>query len=275
MKTNASVEVIKITPEIATEWLADRWGEQRTVRSAHVNRLAADMEAGRFKISPDAILRIKNKLANGQHRLTAVVQSGKAQSFIVMESNDEELYKVIDDGLRRTVSDGLIGIQYSKSIPAIARWVQSYETKSLRQGARYGSEASVYPGTNNWPTQCELIDYCLGNHEVLSEAASYVNPLYTQTKLLPLSIGAAIYTLAAARNGYLEKAKTFLQQVYIGGGNTAAGDLRNRLIANRGSKSRLKAGYVFGITIKAFKSFYNGSRPGVLKWAKDEEFPTI
>jgi hypothetical protein len=57
MKTNASVEVIKITPEIATEWLADRWGEQRTVRSAHVNRLAADMEAGRFKISPDAILR--------------------------------------------------------------------------------------------------------------------------------------------------------------------------------------------------------------------------
>lgn len=273
MKTNASAEVKKITPEIATEWLADRWGEQRTVRTAHVNRLAADMEAGRFKISPDAILRIKNKLANGQHRLTAVVQSGKAQSFLVMESNDEELYKVIDAGLRRTVSDGLIGIQFAKSIPSIARWVQAYETKTLRPGARTGSEAGLTGP--HVPTQCELIDYCIGNHELLSEAASFVNPLYTQTKLMPLSIGAAIYTLAAARNGHLEKAKTFLNQVYLEGGNTAAGDLRNRLIANRGGKSRLNPGYVFGITIKAFKSYYNGTRPGVLKWAKDEEFPTI
>ena len=275
MKTNATAEVKKITPEIATEWLADRWGEQRTVRTAHVNRLAADMEAGRFKISPDAILRIKNKLANGQHRLTAVVQSGKAQSFLVMESNDEELYKVIDAGLRRTVSDGLIGIQFAKSIPSIARWVQSYETRNLKQSSRCGSEASVTPGTNQWPTQCELIDYCIGNHEVLSEAASFVNPLYTQTRLMPLSIGAAVYVLAAARNGHLEKAKSFLQQVYLEGGNTAAGDLRNRLIANRGGKSKLNPGYVFGITIKAFKSYYNGTRPGILKWAKDEEFPTI
>lgn len=275
MKTNATAEVRKITPEIANEWLEERWGEQRTVRTAHVNRLAADMEAGRFKTSPDAILRIKGKLANGQHRLTAVVQSGKPQQFLVMESNDEELYKVIDAGLRRTVADGLIGIQFAKSIPSIARWVQAYENRNLRQGSRCGSEASVVPGTNYWPTQSELIDYCLGNQEVLSEAATYVNPLYTQTKLLPLSIGAAIYALAASRNGHLEKAKTFLQQVYLDGGSSAAGDLRNRLIANRGSKAKLNAGYLFGITIKAFKSYYNGTRPGVLKWAKDEELPTI
>lgn len=273
MKTNASAEILKVTPEIATEWLAERWEEQRTVRTSHVNRLAADMEAGRFKISPDAILRVKNKLANGQHRLTAVVQSGKAQSFLVLESNDEELYKVIDAGLRRTVSDGLIGIHFAKSIPSIARWVQAYETKTLRPGARTGCEAGL-TGLHA-PTQCELIDYCVSNHEVLSAAASFVNPLYSQTKLLPLSIGAAIYVLSTARDGYLEKAKEFLNRVYLEGGNTAAGDLRNRLISNRGGKSRLNPGYVFGITIKSFKSYCNGTRPGVLKWAKDEEFPTI
>jgi len=275
MKTNATAEVRKITPEIANEWLADRWGEQRTIRAGHVNRLAADMEAGRFKISPDAILRIKGKLANGQHRLTAVLQSGKGQSFLVMESNDEELYKVIDAGLRRTVADGIIGIQFAKSMPSIARWVQAYDTRNCQQTSRSPSEASVKPGTTSWPTQCELIDYCISNQEVLSEAASYVNALYTQTKLLPLSIGGAVYALAAARNGRLEKAKTFLQQVYLEGGSSAAGDLRNRLIANRGSKSKIRAGYLFGITIKAFKSYCNGTRPGVLKWSKDEDFPSI
>ena len=275
MKTNATAELQKITSEIATEWLADRWGEQRTVRNAHVKRLASDMDAGRFKISPDAILRIKGKLANGQHRLSAVVLSGKPQQFLVMETNDEELYKVIDAGLRRSVSDGLIGMPFAKSIPSIAHWVQAYESSVVYPGDRCGSEAQSRGNGNQFPTQCELIDYCISNQAVLGEAASFINPLYRQTKLLPLSIGGAIYTLAASRNGYLEKAKDFLQKVYIEGGASAAGDLRNRLIANRGNKSKLNAGYVFGITIKAFKSYHNGTRPGVLKWAKDETLPLL
>lgn len=273
MKTPATVEIRKITPELASEWLDERWGEQRSVRAAHVNRLAADMNAGRFKISPDAILRIKNKIANGQHRLEAVVQSGKAQSFLVMESSDEELYKIIDAGLKRTVADGLFGILFAKSIPSIARWVQAYNSQTIRASARGGCEAGLTGP--HFPTQCELIDYCRENHEVLSEAAGYVRPLYEKTWLLPLSIGAAIYALAATRDGYLEKAKSFLRVVYLEGGNTAAGDLRNRLIGNRIGKGKLNAGYIFAITLKAFKSYCNGLRPGVLKWVKNEEFPSI
>lgn len=272
MKISVSAEVLKITPELATEWLSERWDDQRSVRDGHVNRLVADMEAGRFRVTPDAILRIKGKLANGQHRLTAVVQSGKAQTFLVMESTDEELYKVIDAGLRRTVADGIIGTPYAKALPSIARWVQSYNSKTLRPGARGGNEAGATLAYV--PTQCELIDYCNSNKEVLVEAAGYVNPLYEQTKLLPLSLGGALYVLAAERE-ILPKAKQFLKEVYTEGGKTAAGDFRNRLIANRGATARLKAGYIFGIMIKAFKSWCNGTRPGVLKWAKDEGFPEL
>ena len=270
MKTNATVEVTKVTPEQATDWLAERWGEQRTVRTGHVLTLASDMTAGKFKLTPDAILRIKGKLANGQHRLAAVVLSGKPQYFLVMTSNDEELYKVIDAGLHRTVSDGLMGVSYSKAIPAVARWVQAYESGSLSPGGRSGGEA----GGDQKPSQCELIDYCISNQQVLSEAAAFVAPLYDRTKLLRPSIGASIYVISATR-GHLEKVKEFLTQVYISGGNTAANDLRNRLIVEQRSKSKLTAGYIFGITIKAFKSFLNGTRPGVLKWAKDEGFPNI
>ena len=272
MRSNATAELMKITPEIATEWLEERWGEQRAVRAGHVARLAADMDAGRFRVSPDAILRIKHKLANGQHRLEAVVKSGKPQTFLVMESTDDELYKVLDAGLRRTVSDGLIGVKYSQNIPSIARWVQSYESGSIRQSARTGSSAGKR--SENPLTQCELIDYCIGNQHELSEAAEFVKPLYEQTRLLPFSIGGALYVLASARSD-MDKVKQFLQQTYIDGGASAAGDLRNRLIANRGSKARLRAGYVFGITLKAFNSFRNGTRPGCLKWSKDELFPAI
>jgi hypothetical protein len=275
MKLNVTVEVKKITPEIASEYLANRWGEQRNLRAAQVARIASDMEAGRFRISPDAICRIKGKLANGQHRLEAVVATGKSQSFLVMETNDEDLYKAIDAGLRRTVSDGLIGLPFAKSMPSIARWVKAYDSQTIWPSARNASEAAAGSGSyNGFVTQSEMIDYCREHQEILSAAASFVNPLYEQTRLLPVSIGGAIYVIGENRNKS-DKTHEFLRQVYVEGGTTAAGDLRNRLIANRGSKAKLKPGYIFGISIKALKSFYNGTRPGVLKIGKDEEFPTI
>lgn len=272
MKTNASAEVIKITPEQATEWLAERWGEQRTVRIAHVNRLAADMEAGRFRVSPDAILRIKGKLANGQHRLTAVVQSGKAQSFLVMESNDEELYKVIDAGLRRNVADGLGGMHFAKTLPSIARWVMAYEAGTITQSSSQGLKQKSK--RDHVATQCEIIDYCIGNQEILAEAAAFVTSLYTQTQLLPVSVGGALYVLAASRE-VLDQAKSFLQLVYLEGGRTSAGDLRNRLIQNRGSKAKLRPAYILGLTLKAFKSYLNGTRSGCLKLVEGEAFPAL
>jgi hypothetical protein len=278
MKSNITAEIVKITPEMATEWLSDRWGEQRTIRQGYVKRLASDMEAGRFRVSPDAILRIKGKLANGQHRLNAVVSSGKAQTFLVMESNDEELYKTIDAGMRRSVSDGLIGIPYATATPSISRWVQAYEAETIYPSSNSGSAAHSLAYTSISPTQCALIDYCISNQTILIDAAAFVNPLYEQTRLLPMSIGGAIYVLASSRDGYLEKAKCFLRDVYLNGGQNAAGDLRNRLIINRGnraSKGKIAAGYIFGITIKAFKSYVNGTRPGTLKWVKGEMMPSL
>lgn len=271
MKITATADLVKITPETASEWLSERWGEQRTVRIGHINRLAADMSAGRFKISPDAILRIKGKLANGQHRLEAVVVSGKPQLFLVMESNDEELYKVIDAGLRRSVSDGLIGVAYAGVIPSIARCVQAYDSGVIRAGARNSSEIDRNKAV---PTQVEQIDYCQANQEILCEAACFVTSLYEQVNILQRSIGGAIYIIGSKR-GKLDKAKEFLTKVYVEGGNNSAGDLRNRLIANRGSKSKLNAGYIFGLTLKSFKSFCLGTRPGSLKWSSDESFPEI
>lgn len=263
---------MKITPEIASEWLMELWGEQRTIRKGHVDKLASDMLAGRFKISPDSILRVKGKLANGQHRLAAVVESGKPQSFLVMDSNDEELYKVIDAGLKRTASDSLIGMQFAKALPSIARWVQIYDQKKARSNHRHQFDA--IDGNPGLFTQTQTINYCIENQESLSEAASFVNPLYSQTRLLSLSIGGSLYFIAKAA-GKLEKAKDFLTKVYIDGGDSSATDLRNRLIASKGAKTHLKQGYVFGLALKSLYSFCNGTRPGTLKWVAGEELPVL
>lgn len=45
MKVSTTAEIMKITPEVASEWLLELWGEQRTIRKGHVDKLASDMRA--------------------------------------------------------------------------------------------------------------------------------------------------------------------------------------------------------------------------------------
>lgn len=272
MKTDAKAEIVLITPAIAHEWLEDRWPEQRPIRKSHVMRLASDMESGRFKLSPDAIVRVKGKLANGQHRLEAVLQSGTSQHFLVLNSNDDELYKVIDAGLRRTAADGLIDLEYNKSLPSIARWVMAYYSQDEISAAR--TPADVNSNSQKYITQSMLIDYCRQHRDCLIEAAVFVKSLYAQTKLMPVSVAGAVYVLAS-QHKKTDQAKVFLSNVYIGGGSDSSEDLRNRLISNRGAKTKFTSGFIFGLTMKSFKAFCDGRRPGVLRWAKEEGMAVI
>jgi hypothetical protein len=273
-KKMIGVSIETITPQKATDWLRTRFEAQRPVRLSHIQRLAADMAANRFKIGPDAILRVKGRLANGQHRLEAVVLSDKPQTFIVMESDDDELYKIIDAGLRRTVSDGLVGLPYAKTIPSIARWVQAYEKESLWAGCRTGAMAASRNGRDVRSTQIETIDYCIEYQHQLTEAASFVNPMYEETRLLPLSIGGALYVIGE-NAGKGDLVREFLRQLYVAGEHPVVNQLRNRLISNRGLKTQLRQGYVFGITLKALKAFCSGTAVGTLKWINGEAFPKL
>lgn len=135
-KFNTQVRLMLVGPQTASEWLANKWGEQRNIRTGHVERLADDMLKNRFRLTPDAILRVKGRLANGQHRLEAVVRSKMPQYFLVMESEDEELYKVLDAGIRRTLGDSLVGYTHGHSLPPIAQWVLAYKARSGATSAR-------------------------------------------------------------------------------------------------------------------------------------------
>ena len=277
MKSTATVEIMKIDPEMAESMLANRWHEQRNVRIAHVARLVSDMESGRFGISPDAITLIKGKLANGQHRLEAVVRSGKPQTFLVMESNDEELYKIVDSGLKRTVADGLIGVSYAKEISSIARWVMAYEEDTLFPSARASSEAASKPSGGKHRTfisQAAVIDYCIDNQESLTSAASFTVSLWSLSRVLPVSLGGALYVLGC-KHGKKDLIEKFLHDLYVGGCDNCANDLRNRLNMRKTSKAKVSMGYVFGLCVKAFNAFCRGSRPSKFQWSSREGFPEI
>lgn len=266
MKIKSSAEIRTITPKEASDLLQNKWEEQRTIRQRAVTRMAHDMETGNWKMGPDAILVVQGKLANGQHRMSAVVECGKPQQFLVMESNDEELYKVIDGGLKRTVADALIGFKYAALLPSIARWVKAYDNGAIARRSKNSQQAQDM-------TRTEHINYCISKQSIFELAAEFVMALYGPSRLLPASIGGALYVIGTEKK--IAKTSDFLTAVYTDQGQSAATDLRSRLISNKGAKTQLSHGYIFGITLKAFKSYINGTRPGTLKWVEGEQLPCI
>ena len=100
------IEVITVTPEFAKELLGHKHDNQRHVRHRHVEALADAMSKGRWRYTMDPIrLNDELQVIDGQHRLLAVVKSGKAQKFIVAILEDPEAFYALDQGVSRSLND--------------------------------------------------------------------------------------------------------------------------------------------------------------------------
>jgi len=122
--TPVNVALVEVTPAIAEEWLMRNIATNRSIRKTTIDKYANDMKAGKFYINPDAItFNQDGELVNGQHRLRAVIKSGKTVKMFVafgFPITAEALLNV-DRGAIRSVADNmeLSGISddvYLKSI---------------------------------------------------------------------------------------------------------------------------------------------------------------
>ena len=101
------VEIKIITPEFA-ERLLERNTSNRNLRRDHVATLARDMTEGAWRLNNDAIcIAADGTLINGQHRLNAIIASGKPIKMMVAEGFSPDAYKVLDGGAKRSVADQL------------------------------------------------------------------------------------------------------------------------------------------------------------------------
>ncbi len=94
--------VIDVTPEMATQWLEHN-SNNRPVVDAHVDYLAGEMKAGRWKLTHQGIaFSPKRVLLDGQHRLWAIMMSGATLPMRVFVNEPSEGLEVIDTGKTRS-----------------------------------------------------------------------------------------------------------------------------------------------------------------------------
>lgn len=260
----ATVEIVKITPKQAEELLSSQVKEQRHLRNNHVKNLAQDMKDGNFRLSADALVVIKGALANGQHRLWAVIESGTTQQFLMMDTDDDELYKVLDCGLKRSVGDAA-HINNSTMVCASASLALGYLNSTLTQFS--------YLKKNQ---RSEMIEFVQKHDEQLQEAHRLMGSLTGHHQnLAPRTVGAA-FVVISRMAGHSDRGVDFMSHVYAGDvSGTACHDLRERFIRMRMEKAKYPSQYYLALMIKAFNSYTQGTRPAQLRMQDSESYPKI
>jgi len=145
--------VAEITPELAKEILELGNHGNRPLKKAHIKMLTTSLKNNEWMLNGESItLSESGRLLDGQHRLTACINSGKSFKTIVIKGiEDEAAFGTIDIGKPRSVTDlmDLQGLPKAPLFSAIAKqhkaWVET-ETehrKKFTLAPRQYTERSV------------------------------------------------------------------------------------------------------------------------------------
>lgn len=255
-----------ITPQIAEVWLA-RNTSNRRVRKYTVKKYARDIAAGNWDLNGESLkFSTEGVLLDGQHRLMAIIEAGKAIESDVRFGLPPSAYKNIDTHEKRRYADVLDikNISNSTIVAAALKTVYFYELQ------QYGSlgHGSV---TN------EELDDVLEDNPTIIESVHYGT---ITRKLIPKSVATGLHYLATKSSKV--HADNFFNQLASGLGmmpDTPIHLLHKRLTDESMSSKRGKMlpVEIAALVIKAFNAYVLNIPMKTLRWASQgknaEEFP--
>lgn len=252
--------VRSITPALAQRWLNTQH-VNRSPRQTYVDQLAGAMERGEWELNGEAIvLDATGNLLDGQHRLLAVVQSGKTIRSVVVEGVDAKAFATIDSGRSRTLKDVLQirGEGFAGHLAAALNWLAVYR--------RTGQFRLDHSGPQTIHQAELLLAGCPGLRESVKagDAATRRQRLGISGPLL----GAMHYVFSEIE---ASDAEFFFEQLRVGAGMATTDPiqvLRERLLAAAGSRSQraLTATEATALVIKAWNLYRSGERITTIRW---------
>ena len=120
----------KITPEMAREWLL-RNTDNRPLTKSVVSVIVEALTSGSWQLNGATIkIAANGRVLDGQHRLSAIAQSGVTADSLVVYGVDDDAFTTIDIGKRRTGGDtlGAFGVQNATIVAAALGVVYAYHT---------------------------------------------------------------------------------------------------------------------------------------------------
>lgn len=240
-----NIKQMTVTPELAKQFLTKNTNN-RNVRVDAVRRYSSDMAAGNFALMPFGIAFLKDgTLADGQHRLLAIIDCGIPQEMMVAFDCEPEIVPLTDTGLVRKEHDRLKMAGFD--------WANSESVALLRMMLWSRQEQRVMTTSD---LQNRLTDGVL-------EVMEFSRSIFTSSKKglssAPIKAAVAIALMNDAgicRNRLAHFAQVLLHGHGNGEMDGAAVTLRNHLLLNtglsRGAAEREEALKVTQACLKAF-----------------------
>jgi len=99
------IELRKVTPKMAESWLKKNHAQNRNISWSTVEAIANDIIEGNWKVTHQGIcFDGSGNLIDGQHRLHAIVKSGKTVEILVAENDTSTITDPIDRHRTRTIA---------------------------------------------------------------------------------------------------------------------------------------------------------------------------
>ena len=258
---------IYVTPKIAEKWLQTNKAN-RKMNEARVRYLAGLLASKQWDDNGDRIRFARlggddyGQLLDGQHRLSAIVMSGVSVELDIVAGLSPEVMRSIDANMVRTSTTHLyfLGEANAGRISAALIRVHMYLT------GRVGQHLYCSP---------QLTESLLKMHPDIRQSVM-VAERWRKTRLASPAIIASTHYLFCTKDADL--ANKFWDKIATGR-SMSDGDpcfyLRERLVKNTISKSKLPDLHIFALIIKAWNFARQGRPIFQLKFIDAEQFPVI
>lgn len=267
--SGVTARVVMVSPELAAAWLEHN-PRNRRVSDKHAAMIAGAITRDEWRMNGAPIVRgADGDLLDGQHRLTAVVLSGRSVPMLVVDGVEPEAQITIDAGRKRSFADQLklLGETEYTSVAALVMKIYRWETSQIRS-------------LNRPPTYDQLLKIYQREQDTLDLS---IRESKKVRRALPVStsIMALCHWVFAKLDG--EDAEFFFARLRDGQG-LVEGDailtlrkfILNAAVGPRG-RGRLDDPMLLAVTIKAWNAFRAGTQIKQLWWrsggARPEQFP--
>jgi len=216
-------KVLTVSPQQAKRWLESFNTQNRTMRDTQVKQFVEDMKNKRWEFTHQGIaFYADGSLADGQHRLAAVVEANMPIKFMVTTGLPKTTAQTIDQGRARMAHDAI-------RISGAANWVTKNTVSIVRFLMSEMGEVTMPHSINN------ILSFAERHKEPIQLVESMTS---TKKRYVTHSGICANYVCALIAGVPEEKVKRFSHVMYTGeiasSSENAAIRLREFLISNTG-----------------------------------------
>jgi hypothetical protein len=256
-----TAQLMDITPALAEDWLKKNPQVQRKQNKHTVNMISRLILSGQWRVNGQTIIfNSDGKLADGQHRLAAIANSGKTCMNLVLYGVPVSAFETMDSGRARSPADALKAAGFNKTTGLASATTLIYKYKngiSLHSGYMKMSPLEISEMVRDDPAIKDALDNASPTFQVARSVAVPTLCYYIFWRINRKQCQEFFEKLSSGED--LAKGHPILE-------------LRRKLIG-RAANERPNHSVLTHWIIKTWNAFRNGEELAQLRIGPNEELP--